>query len=84
MPSQFRRTPTRFRSAFPQAQPRRAPASPLPVSTFRFPRLPLPEMSDVALILSLYAVYVSNEWFRTGCWPWLCAPDSAGGIAVVP
>lgn len=83
MPNQSRRAPTRFHSTFPQAQPRRAPASPLPVSTFRFLRLPLPEVSDEALILTLYAAVIGGYYGHYQCWPWLCAPGTTGGIEVV-
>lgn len=58
---------------------------PLPAASahrWERPQFP-PESSDVKITLALFSVCVSNYWFATGRWPWLCAPGSAGGIEVV-
>lgn len=76
------RTLTRRPSVFPRPQPRAASCDPFPVSTFVFPRLPTPELSDAALILMLYAVRVAGYYGQHGVWPWLSAPGV--GEAVLP
>lgn len=73
--------PTR---GFPRAAPPRPDRPIPPLSAFCFPRLPLPEISDAALTLTLYSVSAAAFYGKYGVWPRFAAPGCVCGIEVLP